>query len=217
MSGSPTVESAEAKLTKLLAEAAAAHEAVDFLMTKRPPLAPQDPAGQLVLQGTSTALLERLQRLVPMPRPNAADPSLSAAAAPLLEATAAMGHEVRQALLGVVAVQRREEPEAGRTLPLRASRAHRTTARFAREAEEANRLIAALDAENSQLREELAAAHRDLDASASLRDELAASRAREHGLVRQLDAQQHALKEAEAEQERLRTLLAAFSWYQAQA
>ena len=250
-----TVSSAESKLERLLAEAAAAHETVERLISSRPepPLvdAVRSPPESL---HPSSGLQQRLERLTHLreslvgpreiieahpPPPNnqprfveaPPPPRTFQSASPLLDVTEAMAADVRQSLLApsLTAARTQTSPTHDDVADdvqasARLARVARTREnRLAREKTEARSMIHELEEENAGLRTALKHAQDAAEGSIVLRAELRASQAREHALEAQLDARtrkiealQQELREAEAERERLRTLVTAQAWFQAQ-
>ena len=209
-----SMRSAESRLARLLDEAAAAHDAVERLIIRRPqpqPLLGQSQEQSTLPRAAPPSTLVKVDELA-----LSVDQQLAAASVvPAGLSTAAQVPLSTRSL--------NNEPDDFATQPgnAKAVRSSRMVSRLTRELSEARAQWRALDVENVSLRAALERARDDVEAANSLRRELDEARARLREMEQRVneeanraDRERENAREAEAERERLRTLLAGTVWYE---
>lgn len=215
------VVSAEHSLARLLQEAELAHASVDRLLQDRaasPP--PRSPSPTLrsntrptTVRADIQELQERLKKLVPGPMTRLAHQVVDVPATPGTEAST-----TRRAIAEYAAKREARRTDSARSVN---RTAERRSQREAQEHAEARAAVVDLEAENAALRSALERQREDSERAASFRFSLEDARQREVALERQLASRDRelselrfSLREAEAEKERLRTLLAGTVWFE---
>lgn len=207
--------SVEDRLDELLAEAQEARSSVERLMASRQSEPALRSGGSMPLLEAVAAISEDVKKeLQKQARPPLTALANSGCATPHVCSEAAPNSSSRRpSHLSTTTTTQRPS----------SSREGRAAVRLARDLSEARAQIRELEHANAELRAALRRARSEVEASASLRADLEASRAKERELseamavrTRELATLRHDKREAEAEQERLRTLLAAHAWFEHQ-
>ena len=216
-------DSVERRLDRLLAEAARAHAHFDRFLSSQP-----DPAmtNQNLQRAGSIPLLDAAAAISADVRNSLLRPPLT----PMVDNTnppvppqTCATSKLTISDGGARNTASRADTSTAPQEIKRSSREGRLVARLNRDLAEARATARELESTNDELRASLSKARTQVENTSALRLALDASRAKEHGLTETVSKQAQELetlrrekRDAEAELERLRTLLAAHSWFEHQ-